>query len=105
MSAAHQRMLHVYSDPALHRFNCCLRGLGGDMKAEKQLVALLSMPLGTRDAVTVLSLDQYPPLMSLLSRRTHKDMALKVVQTVLAQVRSSVERQCVLECNRLKSRL
>jgi hypothetical protein len=57
------------------------------MKAEKQLVALLSMPLGTRDAVTVLSLDQYPPLMSLLSRRTHKDMALKVVQTVLAQVR------------------
>ena len=57
------------------------------MKAEKQLVALLSMPLGSRDAVTVLSLDQYPPLMSLLSRRTHKDMALKVVQTVLAQVR------------------
>lgn len=57
------------------------------MKAEKQLVALLSMPLGTRDAVTVLSLDQYPPLMGLLSRRTHKDMALKVVQTVLAQVR------------------
>jgi hypothetical protein len=57
------------------------------MKAEKQLVALLSMPLGTRDAVTVLSLDQYPPLMTLLSRRTHKDMALKVVQTVLAQVR------------------
>jgi hypothetical protein len=57
------------------------------MKAEKQLVSLLSMPLGTRDAVTVLSLDQYPPLMSLLSRRTHKDMALKVVQTVLAQVR------------------
>jgi hypothetical protein len=56
------------------------------MKAEKQLVALLSMPLGSRDAVTVLSLDQYPPLMSLLSRRTHKDMALKVVQTVLAQV-------------------
>lgn len=57
------------------------------MKAEKQLVVLLSMPLGSRDAVTVLSLDQYPPLMSLLSRRTHKDMALKVVQTVLAQVR------------------
>lgn len=66
---------------------CVIRGLGGDMKAEKQLVSLLSMPLGTRDAVTVLSLDQYPPLMSLLSRRTHKDMALKVVQTVLAQVR------------------
>lgn len=56
------------------------------MKAEKQLVALLSMPLGSRDAVTVLSLDQYPPLMGLLSRRTHKDMALKVVQTVLTQV-------------------
>jgi hypothetical protein len=62
------------------------RGLGGDVKAEKQLVVLLSMPLSTRDAVTVLSLDQYPPLMGLLSRRTHKDMALKVVQTVLTQV-------------------
>lgn len=60
------------------------------MKAEKQLVVLLSMPLGSRDAVTVLSLDQYPPLMGLLSRRTHKDMALKVVQTVLAQVRCGV---------------
>jgi hypothetical protein len=60
------------------------------VKAEKQLVALLSMPLSSRDAVTVLSLDQYPPLMGLLSRRTHKDMALKVVQTVLAQVRSMV---------------
>uniref|UniRef100_A0A383WCT9 Vacuolar protein sorting-associated protein 35 n=1 Tax=Tetradesmus obliquus TaxID=3088 RepID=A0A383WCT9_TETOB len=61
------------------------KGLGGDAKAEKQLVALLSMPLGSRDAVTVLSLDQYPPLMGLLSRRTHKDMALKVVTTTLAQ--------------------
>lgn len=50
-------------------------------------MALLSMPLGSRDAVTVLSLDQYPPLMGLLSRRTHKDMALKVVTTTLAQVR------------------
>jgi hypothetical protein len=67
------------------------RGLGGDVKAEKQLVVLLSMPLSTRDAVTVLSLDQYPPLMGLLSRRTHKDMALKVVQTVLAQVRMRVD--------------
>lgn len=66
-------------------FSTC-RGLGGDSKAEKQLVVLLSMPLGTRDTVTVLSLDQYPPLMSLLSRRTHKDMALRVVQAVLAQV-------------------
>lgn len=62
------------------------RGLGGDSKAEKQLVVLLSMPLSSRDTVTVLSLDQYPPLMSLLSRRTHKDMALRVVQAVLAQV-------------------
>ncbi|KAF6251478.1 vacuolar protein sorting-associated protein 35 [Scenedesmus sp. NREL 46B-D3] len=61
------------------------KGLGGDAKAEKQLVVLLSMPLSSRDAVTVLSLDQYPPLMGLLSRRTHKDMALKVVQTVLGQ--------------------
>lgn len=49
-------------------------------------MVLLSMPLSSRDAVTVLSLDQYPPLMSLLSRRTHKDMALRVVQAVLAQV-------------------
>eukprot|EP00882_Tetradesmus_deserticola_P010497 GHRQ01011088.1.p1 GENE.GHRQ01011088.1~~GHRQ01011088.1.p1 ORF type:complete len:692 (+),score=352.67 GHRQ01011088.1:265-2340(+) len=61
------------------------KGLGGDAKAEKQLVVLLSMPLSSRDAVTVLSLDQYPPLMGLLSGRTHKDMALKVVQAVLAQ--------------------
>jgi hypothetical protein len=65
------------------------------VKAEKQLVVLLSMPLSTRDAVTVLSLDQYPPLMGLLSRRTHKDMALKVVQTVLAQVGMHVEEACV----------
>jgi hypothetical protein len=73
-------------------FNAC-RGLGGDVKAEKQLVVLLSMPLSTRDAVTVLSLDQYPPLMNLLSRSTHKDMALKVVQTVLKQVGSKAQAQ------------
>lgn len=77
---------------------CCVaavcRGLGGDAKAEKQLVSLLSMPLARYNPVTVLSLDQYPPLMSLLAPRTHKDMAIKVVQTMLTQgtLVSSVDR-------------
>ena len=63
----------------------CCRGLAGDVKAERQLVALLSMPLSKYDPVTVLSLDRYPALMALMAPRTHKDMAIKVVQTVLAQ--------------------
>jgi hypothetical protein len=43
------------------------------------------MPLGSYDPIRVLGLDQYPGLMAALSPRTHADMAVKVVTTLLAQ--------------------
>jgi vacuolar protein sorting-associated protein 35 len=67
------------------------------VKAERQLVALLSMPLSKYDPVTVLSLDRYPALMALMAPRTHKDMAIKVVQTVLAQVTKVIRPKGLME--------
>lgn len=59
------------------------RSLAGDTRAERSLVSLLSLPLGRYDAVTVLGLDRYPPLMGLLQPRTHKDTAVKVGRALM----------------------
>ena len=48
------------------------RNVASDVAAEKQLVALLSIPLDTYDTVTVLSLKAYPDVMSLLSPVTRR---------------------------------
>ncbi|BDA44236.1 probable vacuolar protein sorting-associated protein 35 [Coccomyxa sp. Obi] len=58
----------------------------GDMKedrTEKQIVALLTLPLNSYDPVTVLGLSTYPRVMSLLKPATCKAMAVKIVQTIL----------------------
>eukprot|EP00891_Asterochloris_glomerata_P001826 jgi/Astpho2/1826/e_gw1.00038.20.1_t len=59
------------------------RNVASDVAAEKQLVALLSIPLDTYDTVTVLSLKAYPDVMSLLSPVTRRGMAVRIVQFVL----------------------
>ena len=59
------------------------RELSSDPRAEKQIVALLSIPLDTYDAVTVLGLRNYPSVMSLLSPPTCKQMAVTIVQSIL----------------------
>lgn len=60
------------------------KGLGPDPKAERQLLALLAMPLKKHNVVEVLGLDKYPSLMALLRPATRKDMAVKIVQTVVS---------------------
>ena len=45
---------------------------GLDTRAEKQLVALLSIPLDTYNVVTVLGLSNYPSVMGLLTPATQK---------------------------------
>ena len=47
------------------------------------MVSLLSIPLDTYDAVTVLSLRSYPSVMSLLSPPTCRHMAVTIVQSIL----------------------
>ena len=59
------------------------RNLAADARAEKQLVALLSLPLESYDVVTVLGLSRYPGLMGLLQLTTRKEMAVKIVQCIL----------------------
>ena len=59
------------------------RELSSDPRAEKQVVALLSIPLDTYDAVTVLGLRNYPSVMSLLSPPTYKQMSVTIVQSML----------------------
>mmetsp|Transcript_27157 Transcript_27157/g.69109 ORF Transcript_27157/g.69109 Transcript_27157/m.69109 type:complete len:847 (-) Transcript_27157:307-2847(-) len=73
-------------------------GLGGDVRAEKALVALLSLPITRYDVVTGLGLSEYPRLMSLLRPRTHKDLATRIVCSVLDSGTrvSSVERVTML---------
>lgn len=55
------------------------RGLTADPRAEKQLVALLTLPLAKYDVVTGLGLTEYPLLMSLLRHRTHKELATRII--------------------------
>ncbi|DBA95664.1 hypothetical protein WJX82_011441 [Trebouxia sp. C0006] len=59
------------------------RELSSDPRAEKQVVALLAIPLDTYDAVTILGLHNYPSVMSLLSPPTYKQMAVTIVQSML----------------------
>lgn len=59
------------------------RQLSSDSQAEKQIVSLLSIPLNTYDAVTVLGLHNYPSVLSLLSPPTCKQMAVTIVQSIL----------------------
>ena len=47
------------------------------------MVSLLSIPLDTYDAVTVLGLHNYPSVLSLLSPPTGKQMAVAIVQSIL----------------------
>ncbi|GAX84024.1 hypothetical protein CEUSTIGMA_g11449.t1 [Chlamydomonas eustigma] len=58
-------------------------GLSGDIKAEKQLVALLTIPLTKYDVVTGLGLTEYPILMGLLRHRTHKELASKIIHAIV----------------------
>ena len=59
------------------------RQLSSDSQAEKQVVSLLSIPLDTYDAVTVLGLHNYPSVLSLLSPPPCKQMAVTIVQSIL----------------------
>ncbi|KAG1664616.1 hypothetical protein FOA52_004491 [Chlamydomonas sp. UWO 241] len=58
-------------------------GLSGDAKAERGLVALLTIPITKYDVVTGLGLTEYPLLMGLLRHRTHKDLATKIILTIV----------------------
>ncbi|KAG2444706.1 hypothetical protein HXX76_001450 [Chlamydomonas incerta] len=58
-------------------------GLGGDARAERQLVALLGVPLTKYGVDVALGLKEYPPLTRLLRYPTHKELAVKIVQRVL----------------------
>ncbi|KIZ01214.1 hypothetical protein MNEG_6746 [Monoraphidium neglectum] len=69
---------------AAHTALAAKGGVSGEPKAEKALVALLLAPLGKCAPVAVLGLSNFPPLMGLLPPRTHKDVAIKVVQTLLS---------------------
>ncbi|PSC73631.1 vacuolar sorting-associated 35B-like [Micractinium conductrix] len=59
------------------------RGPISEPKAERQVVALLSAPLEKYDVVTVLGLSHYPSVMELLQPRMKREMAIKIVQTLL----------------------
>ncbi|KAL4438691.1 hypothetical protein ABPG77_006295 [Micractinium sp. CCAP 211/92] len=59
------------------------RGPISEPKAEKQVVTLLSTPLDKYDVVTVLGLAHYPSVMELLQPRMKREMATKIVQTLL----------------------
>mmetsp|Transcript_10243 Transcript_10243/g.17835 ORF Transcript_10243/g.17835 Transcript_10243/m.17835 type:complete len:833 (-) Transcript_10243:476-2974(-) len=59
------------------------RGLAGDARAERALVVLLTLPITKYDVVTGLGLTEYPLLMGLLRQRTHKELATRIVHTVL----------------------
>lgn len=59
------------------------RDLASDPRGEKQVVALLSIPLETYDTVTVLGLHNYPSLMALLSPPTCRQMAVTIVKSIL----------------------
>ena len=59
------------------------RDLASDPRGEKQVVALLSIPLETHDIVTVLGLENYPSVMSLLSPTTCRQMAVTIVKSIL----------------------
>lgn len=55
----------------------------GDPRGEARVVELLGVPLEAYDVVTVLGLAAYPPLMGRLTPGARREMALKVVRSVL----------------------
>ena len=58
-------------------------GLHGDVRAERHLLALLTLPITKYDVVTGLGLTEYPLLMGLLRHSTHKDLSRRIVMTVV----------------------
>ena len=58
-------------------------GLHGDVRAERHLLTLLTLPITKYDVVTGLGLTEYPLLMGLLRHSTHKDLAKRIVRTVV----------------------
>ncbi|XP_021755943.1 vacuolar protein sorting-associated protein 35B-like isoform X1 [Chenopodium quinoa] len=67
----------------------CVRKLSGkpkleDSRATKQIIALLSAPLDKyNDAVTALTLSNYPRIMDYLDNDTNKIMAMVIIQNIL----------------------
>ncbi|KAL2925521.1 Vacuolar protein sorting-associated protein 35B [Bienertia sinuspersici] len=67
----------------------CVRKLSGkpkleDSRATKQIIALLSAPLDKyNDAVTALTLSNYPCIMDYLDNDTNKVMAMVIIQNIL----------------------
>lgn len=67
----------------------CVRKLSGkpkleDSRATKQIIALLSAPLDKyNDAVTALTLSNYPRIMDYLDNDTNKVMAMVIIQNIL----------------------
>ena len=55
----------------------------GDARGEARVVELLGVPLEAYNVVTVLGLSAYPPLMGRLTPGARREMALKVVRSVL----------------------
>ena len=55
-----------------------------DSRATKQIIALLSAPLDKyNDAVTALTLSNYPRIMDYLDNDTNKVMAMVIIQNIL----------------------
>lgn len=76
-----------YVDYVLEAAHGALQGraIESDAKAEKQLVALLGLPLGRHDIITVLGMDAFPRVLGLLRPATRKAMAVRVGQTALSK--------------------
>ena len=75
------------------------RDVAADGRAEKQLVALLTIPLESYDVVTVLGLGRYPALMALLQLSMRKEMAVKIVQSILKNdTKVREQSSCALRC-------
>jgi vacuolar protein sorting-associated protein 35 len=67
----------------------CVKKLSGkpkleDIRAKKQIVALLSAPLEKyNDIVTALTLSNYPHVMDCLDYETNKGMAMVIIQSAM----------------------
>lgn len=85
--AVHPDRLQYVNDAlaAAHAVLSAKGGLEGDGRAERQLAALLSLPLAKHPLAAVLQLDDYPKVMAMLRPRTQKDIATKVAHAVLGK--------------------
>ena len=83
LSTQKQRKLKDFNKPPANIQALQKRDLASDPRGEKQVVALLSIPLETYDTVTVLGLHNYPSLMALLSPPTCRQMAVTIVKSIL----------------------